>query len=352
MESNDLRINHILIDWYSKNKRDLPWRETSDPYKIWLSEIILQQTRVDQGYSYYMRFVEEFPTVVDLAYASEDRVLKLWQGLGYYSRARNLHNAAQVIRDDFGGKFPSTHMDILSLKGVGDYTAAAIASFAYNLPYATVDGNVFRVLARLFSISEPIDTGKGKKVFTDLATELLDQQHPGLHNQAMMELGALQCVPVSPNCTVCPFINICMAYAEGKVSALPVKQGKIKTRKRYFNYFDIRYKDSVLLVKRTASDIWQNLYELPLIEADKSISLEELQASDAFCNMFGSLKIKLTEKQKDVKHVLSHQVIYANFYRVELDDLPHVEGLLKVNMDNLADYAISRLVDRYFESAL
>lgn len=235
----DREISDILIRWYEENKRDLPWRRTSDPYLIWISEIILQQTRVVQGLEYFNRFTERFPNVAALAMADEDEVMKYWQGLGYYSRARNLHAAARQIMNDFDGVFPRTREEVLSLRGIGDYTVAAICSFAYRLPYATVDGNVFRVLARLFDIDLSIDGGEGKKYFTALAQSLLDERRPDLFNQAMMEFGALQCVPKSPDCECCPLNGKCLGLAARRVERLPVKSGKTVVKPRYFNYLYI-----------------------------------------------------------------------------------------------------------------
>ena len=225
-----------IIAWYDQNKRDLPWRNTKDAYLIWLSEIILQQTRVDQGMDYYLKFAKEFPTVKHLAKADNEKVMKLWQGLGYYSRARNLHTTAKIISEKYHGKFPDEYSDILSLKGVGNYTAAAIASFAFNKPYAVVDGNVYRVLARVFGIESPIDSTQGKKEFETLATELLDRKKPASHNQAIMELGALQCKPVNPDCSICALNTMCFAYSKKRINELPVKAKKTKVRNRYFNY--------------------------------------------------------------------------------------------------------------------
>ncbi len=350
-KDTDLFISHILIRWYEQNKRDLPWRETKDPYFIWLSEIILQQTRVVQGYDYYMRFTETFPNVASLANAHEDEVLKLWQGLGYYSRARNLHTAAKMIMSQYGGEFPSVYKDILSLKGVGEYTAAAVGSFAFELPHAVVDGNVFRVLSRLFAIDTPIDTTQGKKLFTDLANELLDVNNPGAHNQAVMEFGALQCVPASPNCGICPLSDICLAYSRSKVTSYPVKQGKTKIKERYFNYLDIHIGSSMFLNKRTGNDIWKNLYELPLIETDEKLTLDGLQKTDAFREMFENAgDISIHSKGITLKHVLSHRIIYANFYTIEITKDASIEKrFLKINKADLFNFAISRLVDRYLE---
>lgn len=346
----DLRLSSILIDWYNVNKRNLPWRNTTDPYVIWLSEVILQQTRVDQGYSYFNKFVEKYPTVGLLANAEEDEVLKLWQGLGYYSRARNLHSTAKIITNEYGGVFPSEYKDVLSLKGVGEYTAAAIVSFAYNKPYAVVDGNVYRVLSRVFAIEVPIDTGNGKRVFNELATALLDKFNAGLHNQAIMEFGSLQCTPVSPDCVNCPASALCLAYAQGKVSHYPVKVGKVKSRSRYFNYFDIRCGDYMYLHKRTDKDIWQELYELPLVEVESELSIEELMNEKSFRNLLpvDGLHVRYLVKKK---HILSHQTIYATFYMVETPNGISVDGeYVKIKVEDADLYPVSRLVHKYLET--
>jgi len=344
-------ISYLLLQWYEKNKRDLPWRKTSDPYTIWISEIILQQTRVNQGYDYFLRFTDRFPDVKTLAEAPEDDVLKMWQGLGYYSRARNLHHAAKDIVSRFKGLFPDNYKDNLSLKGVGEYTAAAIASISFGLPYAVVDGNVFRVLSRLFKIEEPIDSGTGKKLFYSLAQELLDKTNPGTHNQAVMELGSLQCTPGNPDCMACPVHNHCMAFAGKTVAKYPVKKGKTKTRNRYFNYFDIKDGEYTYINKRTESDIWKNLYEYPLIETDENLPVEKMLNNDRFKELFGEnnpLQIKLMWK---TKHILSHQIIYANFYRIEMKDNSLVEkGFIKIPITHLDNYPVSRLVTKYLES--
>jgi len=352
MSGKFLYISSRLIEWYRVNKRELPWRETKDPYLIWISEIILQQTRVIQGYDYYMRFIKAFPDVKSLADAHEDEVLKLWQGLGYYSRARNLHTAAKMVMSGHNGVFPSDYNSILSLKGIGEYTAAAVGSFAFKLPYAVVDGNVFRFLSRLFAIDTPINSTQGKKVFTELANELLDRNNPGDHNQSIMEFGALQCVPVSPDCSVCPLSDRCMAYAEHKVNIYPVKEGKTKVKERFFNYLDIRCGDSLYLSKRTGNDIWKNLYELPLIETTEKLSFEQLQDTDEFKALIANVeKVALKSTSLSLKHVLSHRIIYANFYQIEVDnDILLKEKYQKIDVEELSKYAISRLVDRYFES--
>lgn len=256
-----------------------------------------------------------------------------------------------MIVSDFGGIFPSAYKDILSLKGVGEYTAAAIGSFAFELPHAVVDGNVFRVLSRLFGIDTPIDTTQGKKLFTDLANELLDQKYPGEHNQAIMEFGALQCVPVSPNCGICPLSDVCLAYSQNKVPAYPVKQGKTKVKERYFNYLDIRIGSSMFLNKRTGNDIWKNLYELPLIETEEKLTLDQLQETDAFHRLFENAgDISIHPMGIMLKHILSHRIIYANFYIIEItQDTTIKEQFLKIDQADLFNFAISRLVDRYLE---
>lgn len=351
MDQDSLFISKTIIEWYRQHKRDLPWRETKDPYKIWISEIILQQTRVAQGYDYYIKFIQAFPDIVQLANADEDTVLKLWQGLGYYSRARNLHFAAKQVRDNFDGKFPDKYDKILSLKGVGEYTAAAIASFAFELPHAVVDGNVFRVLSRLFAIDTPIDTSAGKKLFTELAYELMDKKQPGEYNQSIMDFGALQCIPMSPDCSICPLNNKCMSLAQKSVSRYPIKQGKTKVKERFFNYLDIHFEANTYIHKRIANDIWKNLYELPLIETEKDLSLEELQQTEAFANIFKDTgTISIRPVSITLKHVLSHRIIYARFYKIEItNDILLQQRYLKIKTESKETYAISRLVDKYFE---
>lgn len=341
-------FNIILINWYHQHKRTLPWRDITDPYRIWISEIILQQTRVAQGYAYYQRFIERFPDVASLASAQEEEVLKYWQGLGYYTRARNLYAAAKSMN----GVFPSTYEGIRALKGVGDYAAAAIASFAFNMPYAVVDGNVYRVLARIFGISDPIDGTIGKKKFAALAQELLDKKDPGTYNQAIMELGALQCVPVSPDCTKCPFMKVCKACQDGKVSVLPVKKHKTKTRNRYFHYLYIDSGRTTFLHKRGGKDIWENLYELPLIELEAAADAQELSKTKEFQALFKTLP-KLPVPRllgKPKKHILSHQVIYASFFEVKLSPGATLSpAYKKIQKSDIYQYAVSRLVHAFLE---
>ena len=337
-----------LAIWYQTNKRDLPWRHTKNPYIIWISEIILQQTQVIQGLGYFNRFIERFPTIRTLAEAPLDDVLKLWQGLGYYSRARNLHASAQQIMTQFKGKFPTTYDDVISLKGVGEYTAAAICSFAYQQPFATVDGNVYRVLARYFGIETPINSTEGKKMFRLLAQELLDAHHPEIHNQAMMEFGALQCTPSSPNCTVCPLQNSCMAFNEKRISELPKKIGKVTIRKRYFNYLFITYKDKTYLHQRGANDIWQGLYEFPLIETELPINVEELLQSEPFKELITGQSFTISHHSATRKHILSHQHIFAQSLHIQLDEqLAKRDNFLEIELKHLHDYPISRLMESF-----
>lgn len=343
------QISVLLIEWYRSNGRDLPWRRTRDPYHIWLSEVILQQTRVAQGTDYYLRFVDRFPTVQALAAASQDEVLKLWQGLGYYSRARNLHEAAIDIEERFGGTFPTNYADVRSLKGVGDYTAAAICSLAYDAPYAVLDGNVFRVLSRLFEVDVPIDTSAGKRFFAELAQSQLDKESPATYNQAIMDFGALHCLPTQPRCEICPFVSQCLAYQNGKVTLLPIKQGKTAVRERWFNYLHLVCGEETLLTRRETKDIWQGLYEFPLIESDYALSLQELSQTAAYRELFGDMEeIRVTNVSVMPKHQLSHQTIHAVYYRIETACWTPVMAMFRrVHVDKLGEYAVSRLTERY-----
>ena len=345
-------FGRILIEWYQNNRRDLPWRRTKNPYLIWISEIILQQTRVAQGYDYYQRFVKRFPDVFSLADADEDEVMKYWQGLGYYSRARNLHAAARSMAE--AGGFPKTYKEVLALKGVGGYTAAAICSFAYGMPYAVVDGNVYRVLSRWLGIETPIDCTEGKRIFAEVAAELLDKAQPGLYNQAIMDFGALQCTPVSPNCMFCPFIDTCVARQKGLVDTLPVKQHKAKVTNRYFNYIYVRMGAHTLINKRTGNDIWKNLYELPLIETESEVPEEKFYALPQWQEMLAEGEVPSVRLvQKGVKHVLSHRVIYANFYEVILpENAASFAQYQRIRIEDLHKFAVSRLVNQFFSLIL
>ena len=347
-------ISTILIEWYNQNKRELPWRDITDPYKIWISEIILQQTRVNQGLNYYLRFIERFPTVMDLAQAHEDEVLKYWQGLGYYSRARNLHKAAQQIITDYKGVFPKVHSQIIKLAGIGDYTAAAISSFAYNQRFAVVDGNVYRVLSRLFAIETPIDSSTGKKEFSILAENLLPESDLNTYNQAIMEFGALLCVPVSPDCANCPLNAICKAYDLNIVSQLPLKSLKTKVTNRFFNYLFIEYQGQTFLQKREAKDVWQNLYEFPLIETDKLLSINELVNDSAFETLFNGIsQVEIVQTTNPMKHILSHRVIFAQFISIQVVELnKELEKFSRIPIREIDKYAVSRLMELFLEKIL
>lgn len=335
--------------WYEQHRRDLPWRHTSDPYYIWVSEIILQQTRVEQGSDYYHRFVQRFPDIQSLASATEDEVLTYWQGLGYYSRARNMHAAARSMN----GTFPTTYEGVRALRGVGDYTAAAICSFAYGMPLAVVDGNVYRVLSRYFGIDTPIDTNDGVKVFKALAYEMLDKQQPALYNQAIMDFGALQCAPGKGHCDDCPLAETCEARRTARVELLPVKLHKVKQKERYFNYFFIVQGADTYINKRTKKDIWKNLYELPLIESDQTWSLDEVVASEQLTRLLSLVsELHLTMVQSGVKHVLTHRIINATFFRIDLPMDVEPIGLnqfIKVNLKSLSNYAFPNLVLRFLQ---
>lgn len=346
-------FSRAIISWYLDNKRDLPWRNEKDAYKIWLSEIILQQTQVAQGLSYYLKFTEKYPGVKHLAKAPEDEVLRLWQGLGYYSRARNLHASAKQIMGDFKGAFPGSYAEIKSLKGVGDYTAAAIASFAYDLPHAVVDGNVYRVLSRVFGITTPIDSSQAKKEFQELADQLLDKKDPATHNQAIMEFGSQYCRPVNPDCENCVLRTKCYAFKTNMVSELPIKAKKTKTRNRYFNYVLLTDKNkNILIHKRQPGDIWQGLYEFNLLETDKETSQEVLFNSKDFRELVKST-FGLKYVSKEYKHILSHQHLYAKFYVIGIESfsalLLNAKGSMKVTVRNLTDFAFPRLTGKFLD---
>lgn len=307
-----------LITWYRKNKRNLPWRATKDPYKVWLSEIILQQTRVDQGMAYYHAFTEKYPTVQELAKAPEDAVLKTWEGLGYYSRARNLHFTAKKIAGELGGKFPSTHAGLLGLKGVGDYTASAISSICFGEAQPVVDGNVYRFLSRHFGIKTPIDSTKGRKEFRALAEELITHKNPGEFNQAMMEFGARQCKPVNPDCEVCVFRLSCVALKKKLVSTLPVKEKKTKVTDRFFYYLVLRNGDHTFIRQRTGKGIWQGLFEFPLVDFDSAQSYKLPRSNSVWKKVIGDAAIKITDVSDEHIHILSHQKLHIRFVMAEV----------------------------------
>jgi len=304
-----------IISWYKSNKRELPWRETTDPYKIWISEVILQQTRIAQGLGYYNKFIECFPDVASLANAKEQTVLKIWQGLGYYSRARNLHYAAKQVMNQFGGELPKSREGLLKLKGVGSYTSAAIASISYGLPHAAIDGNVYRVLSRCFNIKTPIDTTKGQKEFELLANELMQNAPPSDFNQAVMELGALVCSPKKPLCDACPLFSLCQARKGSSTHLFPVKSKKTILKKRYLNYLVIYDEKNVGLTKRNKKDIWQGLYEFPLLESKKLLSTKEVTKELADKGLYFETAVS---QSNDLKHLLTHQELYVRFFYLKL----------------------------------
>tara|TARA_R110002050_G_scaffold110892_2_gene223582 strand:+ start:226 stop:1263 length:1038 start_codon:yes stop_codon:yes gene_type:complete len=330
-----------ILLWYTKNKRDLPWRNTTNPYNIWLSEIMLQQTRVAQGTPYYISFVKNFPSVRDLASASEEKILKLWQGLGYYSRARNLHATAKIITEKYNGDFPSTYKELIQLKGVGDYTASAIASISFNRPEPVVDGNVYRVLSRYFGVSIPINSTEGIKYFKDLARKVMDSKNIRDYNQGIMEFGAIQCAPRNPNCSICPLKNGCVAVQEKKVEVLPVKLKKTKVRNRYFNYLVILDGNNTTILKqRTGKGIWQNLYEFPLIESDTTLKEEEVcDRINESLPLYGNSEV-YQFNETEIIHKLSHQHLYTTFWIVNVDD----EILNGIPVSMLAKYPVPVLI--------
>jgi A/G-specific adenine glycosylase len=329
-----MNFQRELINWYNYNKRDLPWRDTTDAYVIWLSEIILQQTRVEQGLPYFTKFLANFPTVKSFAEASENQVLKLWQGLGYYSRGRNMLFTAKQVIDNYDGIFPVEYEKLIKLKGIGEYTAAAISSFSNNEAKAVLDGNVFRVLSRYFGVEEPINSTKGKKTFTELAQSLIIKQHPALYNQAIMEFGALQCKPKSPACNICPLKINCFAYVNRKVDVLPIKLKKVKIRERYFNYFVGLEGASILIKQRKPGDIWQHLYDFPLIETIIETAIDDKEFLSHVKSMFGESVSITPILQK--KHILTHQIIFVRFFGLEN---------FLVNFNLLTDIKLVKLKD-------
>ncbi|MEX0983413.1 MAG: A/G-specific adenine glycosylase [Bacteroidales bacterium] len=392
-----MKISNIITNWYKKNKRSLPWREENDPYRIWLSEVILQQTRVSQGLSYYNRFVVQYPDIYVLAAADEQEVMKLWQGLGYYSRARNLLAAARQVVNDFGGVFPGDRDSLLKLKGVGEYTAAAVASIAFNEPVAVVDGNVARVLSRLFAIDEPVNTSAGERIIMELAGELLDRTQPGEYNQAIMEFGALQCIPARglssrsatssskasstasstapfapspafhsspaplsaspspappiPNCPACPLNTQCLAFSNNSVDQYPVKLKKTAVKRRYFTYLVISHSGYTYIQQRTGNDIWKQLFEFPLIEDDDLVRYEDMEEKIGKFVGPGDRGFEITFVSEPVVHQLTHRTITARFVhlRIVRDGYVPRKNWKKVRFGEIGDHPLPRLIDRYLE---
>jgi A/G-specific adenine glycosylase len=337
---NDFTL--LILNWYRQNKRELPWRETQNPYFIWISEIILQQTRVDQGLKYYLKFISNYPTIYHLASASEQEILNDWQGLGYYSRARNLHTTAKAIVENLEGIFPNSFNEIIKLKGIGPYTASAIASFAFGESVAVVDGNVYRVLSRYFDCDLPIDSSKGIKFFQELADTLLPLKNSDQHNQGIMEFGALQCVPLNPVCEECPLINSCGAYNSNSIAFRPVKSKKTKVSKRYFYYLLFHHNEHVVIQKRENKDIWQHLYQFPLIETETNLDESELLLTLKTRFQLEPYKISIPRK-----HILSHQHIFSTF--LHFNAIPDEFITSSVATKDLIKYPLPRLIDRYLE---
>ena len=352
-KTKPLTFTRTLLNWYDKNKRDLPWRKTRDPYVIWVSEIIMQQTRIEQGLPYYYRFLESFPSLRQLADAAEEDVLNVWQGLGYYSRARNMHAAAKFILREHNGVFPEKYDDILQMKGVGKYTAAAITSMAFDLPYPVFDGNVLRFFSRFFGIISPVGQVKGKNRIHELAKQYIDKEHPGEFNQAIMEFGALQCKQGSPDCNPCPLKQDCFALNQGMIRELPVKSKVQLQRKRYFHYFVIFQKSTkrgkyLLLQKRESDDIWKNLYDFPLIESDKTVSEEKLRKMQRWEEIFSNSNILIFRKTKIYKHILTHQIIHARFYFISGPVM--IKGnFKKVSLTEIHNFPVPRLIENFLQ---
>jgi len=348
-----LTFHNILINWYQDHKRDLPWRHTNDPYKIWLSEIILQQTRVAQGTKYYEAFVSKYPTVGDLAQATQDDVLTLWKGLGYYSRARNLHYTAQYIMEHHDGVFPTDYKDILALKGIGKYTAAAISSFAYQGVYPVVDGNVLRVITRLYGITDAIDTPAVVKRIYEISDDLIDEKRPDDYNQAIMEFGAMQCTAKSPDCMYCPFNNECEARAQGLVDQIPYKAKKIKRSSRFFHFVVLHDNDQTIVQRREAKDIWQGLYQFPLVESKNSdiLNLDQLLEGSDFEleSNIEVLKVSEIYTQK-----LTHRDVFARFYHLLVSDIQSIikDGYFLVDQKKVSNFALPKVIDAYLGESI
>jgi A/G-specific adenine glycosylase len=342
-----LRFSEILLKWNRENnKRQMPWKGEKDPYKIWLSEIILQQTRVEQGLNYYRRFISAFPTIHKLANAPDKKIYKLWEGLGYYSRCAHLIKTAGYISRDLNGQFPDKYEEIKKLKGVGPYTAAAIASFAFNEPYAVLDGNVFRVLSRIFGIDKPIDSTEGKKIFNQLANELLDKRKAASYNQAIMDFGATVCKLI-PVCQQCPFNKYCKAFLNGQVFSLPVKAKKITIQKRYFNYILIEYKGRLAIKQRSEKNIWRNLFEFLLIESGSELNatgiIKEIQAK----GWFKKNDFEIRSISEKFRQQLSHQLIEGRFISIKLQRKPELNNVLWIRSAEIKNYAFPKFINQY-----
>ncbi len=338
-----MNFSDELVQWYLKNKRDLPWRNTTNAYVIWLSEIILQQTRVEQGLPYFHRFLDKYPDVKSFAAADEGEILNLWQGLGYYSRGRNMLKTARQVVNEFDELFPVAYLQLLRLKGIGEYTAAAISSFAANEAKAVVDGNVFRVLARYFGVSEPINSTKGKKIFQEIADDILNNEHPGLHNQAMMEFGAMLCKPKNPDCNICPVRTGCYAFNHNAITILPQKLKKVKIRERYLNYILITDGDTILMNKRDEKDIWANMYDLPLIETPGPMSSAEVVNLARVKEFFGD-RIQIIETFKIKKHILTHQHLHVQFIHIRNSVIKLEQKWFYADVNSLQELPMPKII--------
>jgi A/G-specific adenine glycosylase len=343
-----LDFSNKILSWYRQNMRELPWRNESDPYRIWISEVILQQTRIDQGLDYYLRFIDRYPTLNALAGSNEDEVLKMWQGLGYYSRARNLLAGARQVAELHQGQFPRNAQQLKNIKGIGDYTAAAIASIAFNEAIPAIDGNVYRVLSRVFGIDTPIDSTAGKKIFVRLAREILSVEHPGDFNQALMEFGALHCKPARPLCSSCIFQNECIAYNLKMVHVLPVKAKKNKLTNRFLYYIVVDDHGTVYLKKRTSNDIWKNLYDFPMIETPDEKPVEQIIESLEWKAIFDNTSIVIINVSKKIQHLLTHQRLHVQFIHVTLKNGKFMHSnFLKIDKRNIFEWPVPKLIENY-----
>ncbi|MGD9978510.1 MAG: A/G-specific adenine glycosylase, partial [Bacteroidales bacterium] len=346
---DSMEFKDILIEWYGKNGRDLPWRRTSNPYHIWVSEVILQQTRVNQGMAYYSRFIEQFPTIQDLANASLDQVMKAWQGLGYYTRARNLKAGAQQVMDEYGGELPKTFRELLKIKGLGTYSAAAVASFAFGEAVPAIDGNVYRILARVFGIFSSTDTTAARHDFFDLAAELLDKVNPAAFNQAIIDFGALVCTPRIPKCVDCPFNGFCYASRNNLVYSLPVKGKRVVPRDRFFNYVMVKFHGDTFVNRRNTNDIWHSLFEFPMIETPTQLSPDELFSMQEWKDLLGQNDVRILNISDPIKHQLSHLTIWARFIIVEISKASYrlKTDFCRVDIGKLHELSVPRLIDLY-----
>jgi A/G-specific adenine glycosylase len=353
-EMDLVRFRKSLLKWNSSsNKRELPWKGAKNPYYIWLSEVILQQTRVEQGLSYYLKFIKAYPTIHNLACAKDEEVFKMWEGLGYYNRCRNLLASARFIAFECNSKFPETYEGLLALKGIGPYTAAAISSFAFNLPHAVVDGNVYRVLARYFGVDLPSDGTEGKKFFQELATATLDASKPAVYNQAIMDFGATVCKPQLPLCGVCALQSSCKAFDAGIVDKLPVKKKRIERKKRYFNYFVFDSNNEILIHQRSEVDIWKDLFEFFLIETDQPMHWDELTISEVLTKNLGISSFRILSQSFKVRQHLTHRTVESQFIRIGINKIPKVLAqMIRVQKNELNKYAFPKTIQDYLTDFL